>query len=431
MRVLVLGAYGLIGHEIARSLIAGGHTVTGLARSAETGRALLPQAGWIGADLADMTTPKAWSPALKDVDAVVNAAGALQTGGRDNVRAVQQDAMGALYAACSEAGIRSFVQISAPGVTPDADTEFMRTKAVADGALQETDLDWVILRPGVVISHTAYGGTALLRMLAAFPLVQPMVMAGARLQTVHVGDVAAAVLSCLEDRSLARQTFDLVEPETHSLRDVLLAFRTWLGFGKPARVVELPAFFGRLVATGADLLGLAGWRSPLRSTALTVLADDVVGDPEPWQKASGHRLKTLSQTLDALPSSAQERLFARMHLLFPLLVCLMSVFWILSGAIGLVSEAAAVALIADEVGPSLARILLYGGSALDIAIGLGLVWRRTFRAAALASIALSLVYLVSGSLLTPGIWLDPLGPFVKILPVIGAGLCLLVVSGER
>lgn len=431
MRVLVLGAYGLIGHEIARVMVANGHAVTGLARSAETGRALLPQATWIGADLAKMTTPSAWASVLNNIDAVVNAAGALQTGGRDNVCAVQQDAMGALYKACAEAGIRTFVQISAPGVTPDAETEFMRTKAVADAALQETDVDWVILRPGVVISHTAYGGTALLRMLAAFPVVQPMVMAEARLQTVHVGDVADAVLTCLEDRSLAHRTFDLVEPDTHNLRDVLLAFRTWLGFGRPARIIELPAFLGRLVATGADLLGMAGWRSPLRSTALTVMADDVIGDPEPWQKATGRRLKTLSQTLDTLPSSAQERLFARMHLLFPLLVFLMAVFWILSGAIGLVSEAAAVALIADEVGPSLARILLYGGSALDIAIGLGLVWHSTFRAAALASIALSLVYLVSGSMLTPEIWLDPLGPFVKILPVIGAGLCLLVVSGER
>lgn len=431
MRVLVLGAYGLIGHEISRVLIAEGHTVTGLARSAETGRALLPQATWIGADLADMTAPTAWQPVLTDIDAVVNAAGALQTGGRDNVRAVQQEAMGALYAACAAAGIRIVVQISAPGIAPDAATEFMRTKAVADAALRETDLDWVILRPGVVISHTAYGGTALLRMLAAFPVVQPMVLADARMQTVYVGDVAEAVLLSLQDRSLARQTFDLVEPEVHSLRDVLLAFRTWLGFGRPARIVELPAMLGSVVAKGADLLGLAGWRSPLRSTALSVMADDVVGDPDPWHAATGKRLKTLSQTLDTLPSSAQERLFARMQLVFPVLVFLMAVFWILSGVIGLISETAAVALIADEVGTVLARILLYGGSALDIAIGAGLVWRRTFRAAALASIALSFAYLVSGSVLTPDIWLDPLGPFVKILPVVGAGLCLLAFGGER
>ena len=112
MRVLVLGAYGLIGLPVARALIEAGHSVTGLARSEVRGRAHLPQADWIGADISRLTSPEAWLPHLAGIDAVVNASGALQDGAKDRVAAVQSDAIRALIAACESAVTRRFIQIS-------------------------------------------------------------------------------------------------------------------------------------------------------------------------------------------------------------------------------------------------------------------------------------------------------------------------------
>ena len=40
-----------------------------------------------------------------------------------------------------------------------------------DEALEATSLDWVILRPSVVVGRQAYGGSALFRGLAALPLL--------------------------------------------------------------------------------------------------------------------------------------------------------------------------------------------------------------------------------------------------------------------
>ncbi|MEM8794110.1 MAG: SDR family oxidoreductase [Pseudomonadota bacterium] len=431
MHVLVLGAYGLIGHEICRHLLDNGFQVTGLARSEATGRALLPDAHWIGADLSLLAEPDDWSRHLSGIDAVVNAAGALQSGAKDNVTAVQETAMKALYAACEAQGIKTFIQISAPGVSEDDAIEFIATKARADDALGETDLQWVILRPGVVVSHQAYGGTALLRMLAGFPLLLPLVMAGSKMQTVHVRDVAHAVKRALTDETLFRKTFDLVEDDAHNLEAVVLSFRRWLGFPQPYKVISLPSWFGYIVARGADLSGHLGWRSPLRTTALKVLECDVVGDPEPWRAVEGQSLRSLDETLKSLPVSGQERLFARMQLLFPILVIAMAIFWFASGIIGLVSHQAAIALVSGVVGSAVAGLLLVGGAVLDILIAAGLLVRRTFRLAVAGSLGLSIAYLISGTVLTPDIWLDPLGPFVKILPVFCTSLVLLAMSGER
>jgi hypothetical protein len=75
--------------------------------------------------------------------------------------------------------------------------------------------------------------------------------------------------------------------------------------------------------------------------------------------------------------------------------------------------------------------LVLGGAVADIAIGLGVLLRPFTRAAALAAVALSLLYLIAGTWLTPHLWADPLGPFVKIFPSIALALAVAAFVGER
>jgi hypothetical protein len=67
------------------------------------------------------------------------------------------------------------IQISAAGVSETASTAFFRTKAQGDRVLSARAKNWIILRPTLVLSHEAYGGTALLRAVAALPLIQPRI----------------------------------------------------------------------------------------------------------------------------------------------------------------------------------------------------------------------------------------------------------------
>ncbi|ACL62423.1 NAD(P)H-binding protein [Methylobacterium nodulans] len=171
MRILVLGGYGLIGTAVILRLLSAGHSVIALGRSAVAARRRFPEVSWIETDIAGLSGAESWRPLIADCDAVVNCAGALQDGARDDLHAVQSTAMQALFLACEAAGIRRVVQISAVGASPSATTAFMRTQAEADGTLSRLDLDWTILRPGLVLAPAAYGGTALLRALASIPVV--------------------------------------------------------------------------------------------------------------------------------------------------------------------------------------------------------------------------------------------------------------------
>ena len=420
MRVLVLGAYGLIGLPISKALAAAGHQVTGLARSQRLGRSHLPDADWIEADIAGLTHAGDWTAHLTGVDAVVNASGALQDGAKDRIVALQSDAIRALIAACESHDVRRFVQISAPGATPDSDTLFYSSKGEADAALKDSALDWTIFRPGVVIGPSAYGGSGLLRMLAAFPVVQPVVMADAQIQTVAIDDVVAAVAAAIEGEHIAAD-FDLVEEMPRSLEETVGLVRTWLGFEPARAILRLPRWLGYGVAKFADCAGWFGWRSPLRTSALKVLEAGVTGSG-----TSGVPLKTLPETLAGLPSSLQERIYARAMLVFPVLVAVLSLFWLASGTIGIWQSEAAVAVLGDSLPPGAAWSVVIGGGVVDIAIGAALMFRRWLRLACFAAIAVSSGYLIGGTILTPYLWADPLGVFVKVLP--GIGLALIVAS---
>jgi len=430
-RVLVLGAYGLIGLEIVRRLRASGHDVVGLGRSIATGRRLAPEIDWIGADLASLTTPEAWRRHLHGIAAVVNASGALQDGARDNLAASQSLAIRTLIAACEEVGVTRFIQISAPSADPAARSAFLRTKGEADAVLRGSTLDWLILKPGLVIGANAYGGTALLRMLAAFPVVQPLVLGDSLVQTVAADDVAEAVAMALAGTVPMRSDYDLMEDTPQTLRNIVRRFRRWLGFAEARATLDLPPWIGFTTARIADTAGWFGWRSPLRSTALSVLSHGVTGDPGPWRRATGHTCRSLRDTLAALPNTAQERVFARARLVFPVLLVVLSIFWIASGVIGIVQREAAATLLDGVLSTPAANILILAGDAIDIAIGVGLIVRSWTRHAAVAAIIVSFGYLLAGTVLIPWLWADPIGPFVKVLPGIALALAVAALMEER
>jgi len=319
MRVLVTGAYGLIGAACLARLHAAGHDVVAAGRSLRSARRRLPYAQWIAADFTKLASAEAWQPLLQGIEAVVNCVGVLQDGLRDDVRRVQLDGTKALFDGCVRAGVKRVIHISAIGVAPDGPSAFSRSKAAAEAYLQELPLDWVIVRPALVLGHAVYGGTAMLRGIAAFPGVVPVVNADARMQVIGLDDLTETVARALAPDAPAKTVWEVAHPQVHRLADIVTALRGWLGF-PPRRVLALPDVFAKAVAAVADALGFLGWRSPARTTSLAQLNAGVIGDPARWTAETGIAPKSLDQILAARTASVQDRWFARLYLLKPLAI---------------------------------------------------------------------------------------------------------------
>ena len=105
MRAVVLGGYGLIGAACVRALVGAGFEVAGLGRSARAARRSGLAVDWVFGDLAEMSVSD-WRAALAGADVVVNAAGALQDGARDDLAGVHVRAVERMVAALAGTGAR-------------------------------------------------------------------------------------------------------------------------------------------------------------------------------------------------------------------------------------------------------------------------------------------------------------------------------------
>ena len=419
MRVLVTGAYGFIGSHVCARLYRAGHEIVGAGRAVAEARLRYPHIKWIACDFSRDTDIDVWLPRLAGIDAVVNCVGVLQAGPGRSPRKIQVEGTAALVAACEEAGMRRVVHISAVGAEAAAGTAFAATKEMADNDLKGRALDWVILKPSLVVARNAYGGTGLIRAIAGFPLVMPVIEGMPPLQPVHMDDVTETVAFFLRPEAPAGLELALAGPEPRTLTEIVTAYRRWLGF-KPAPVVKVPRCLARPMFLFGDLAGWLGWENPARSTLIRQLAFGLAADPDPWRAATGIRPKSLEAALAAEPAGVQDRWHARCYFLKPLiLLCLAAVF-VATGIIALGPGAAEAAFLLTQAGFDIRSAQLFGaaGALADIALGLLVLVRRSARLALRAMLALMAFYLAALSLWAPGLWFDPLGPAVKMLPLI-------------
>ena len=395
MRVLVTGAYGLIGAACLARLHAAGHEVVAAGRNIASARRRLPYAQWVAADFNKLADAGAWLPLLHGIDAVVNCVGVLQDGLRDDVQRVQLDGTKALFDGCVRAGVGRVIHISAIGAEPDGPSAFSRSKAGAEAYLKELPLDWVILRPALVLGPAVYGGTAMLRGIAAFPGVVPVVHADARIQVIGLDDLTETVVRALAPDRPAQTVWEVTHPQVHRLADIVNAVRAWLGF-RPRRVAALPPAIAKVVARLADALGWLGWRSPARSTSLAQLTAGVVGDPARWMAETGIAPKSLEAILAARPANVQDRWFARLYLLKPLAILGLALAAIIPSATSLAF------VLAPRIASGSLRAFAAGVvvTVVYLLAGLSLLVRPAARCALFVLLVLTLLQLT-------GLWVRP------------------------
>jgi uncharacterized protein YbjT (DUF2867 family) len=425
MRIAVIGGTGLIGSAIVAHLSSRGHAVVAMSRSAGN-------AGTRGVfvDISNATSPDFWLPHLVGIEAVVNCAGVLQDSPVDSTSMVHHQGIANLFAACEQLRIRRVIHFSAIGVDRATPSNFSRTKLAGDQALMQRDLDWVILRPSVVIGHAAFGASALIRGLAALPVL-PVMPDTAPLQIVLLEDVVRTVEFFLPPDAPSRQIVELVGPDRYSFAEVVARFRRWYRW-RPAREIKLSRFATKALYRCGDLIALLGWRPPVRSTAQLEIARGAVGDIRQMERFQ-LQPKSLSDFFAAAPASVQERWFARMYLLKPIAFIVLCLFWVSTAfvslgpgwdyGIGLMRE--------GGVEGSAAALTVIAGALADLAIGLAIAYRPTSRYGLYAAIAISFAYAIIGTILVPRLWADPLGPMLKIWPIIVMHLAALAIVDDR
>lgn len=433
MRVLVTGALGFIGRQIVATLMGQGHQVVAAVRTERRGE--LPDGVVaVDCDMARDLDPAIWLPRLAGVDAIVNAAGLLK-GEAALLDAVHRQAPLALARAAAELGIRHFVQISALGEPRDGD--FIASKHAGDQALLAAGLPLTVLRPSLVYAFAgSYGGSSLLRALAAAPWLIPVPGWGRQLvQPLHAQDLAQIVVAALTAPASAEPSVDpiynVVGPELMPISEFLRGVRRWLRLPE-ARLLPVPIWLLQLAGVVGDRLG----DGPLGSTLVRMVARGNAGtlaDHARLQASFGLAPQAFSQWQVREPSQVQDRWHARLYPLAPLLRIGLGLTCLLSAMAGFAQSPAEISALAAplQLPEWLAWLLGYGGSAADAVLGAMLLGNWRARLAADLLLVLVLVYTVVLGIGLPGLWLDPWGALAKNLTILPAIAVFRVLNDRR
>jgi NADH dehydrogenase len=177
--------------------------------------------------LGDLADPPSFRNALLGVDTVVHLAAAIRDQPRASIEELNAVATLRLVQAAERARAKRFVFFSAIGASLHERSRFFRAKALAERAVEESDLASVTFAPSIVYSPNDPWLTLLKRM----SLLPAMPISGsgkALYQPIWADDAAACVHAALGRSFDGHARFELAGPETLSYDDIVReALRAW------------------------------------------------------------------------------------------------------------------------------------------------------------------------------------------------------------
>ena len=219
----MLGGSGFIGRYIVKRLAARGEVIAVGCRNAEAAKYLKPlgdvgQIVPLNIGIGDAALLPAF---LAGNDWLVNCVGILRETGTQTFELVHHIGPARLARFAREAGVDRFVHISAIGADPRSSSAYARTKAAGEQAVRDAFPTVTILRPSVVFGPEDRFFNRFASM-AMFSPVLPLIGGGeTRFQPVYVGDVADAVVTCLEDPATAGRIYELGGQKIYTFRQAL------------------------------------------------------------------------------------------------------------------------------------------------------------------------------------------------------------------
>jgi NADH dehydrogenase len=253
-RILLTGATGFIGKALTRHFFETDYQIRVLINPAGKSPDL-PKGIPVEAAVAGLNDLRGMRAALVDVDIVYHLASQEALGARGDLLGTDIQGTRNLVAACEEARIERFFFLSHLGADRASAYPVMTAKAIAEDQIQKSNLDYTILRTGIVYGPNDRFTTALAKMIEKIPLVFPLPDKGdSLLQPLWIEDLASILTWSLDNPKTKRKLFEIGGPEQLSFRDIIITMLDVMGLQRRLISISTPLIRGATVF--ADYLSI-------------------------------------------------------------------------------------------------------------------------------------------------------------------------------
>jgi NADH dehydrogenase len=292
--ILVSGGTGFVGSAIVKELLRRSERVAVLGRSADKIRQRL------GTDVepreGDVRDPRSLPDAMAGIDVVINAVQFPNSpieNRRKGYTFEEIDLKGTRNQvdAAKAAGVRRFVYISGVGAARESDRHWFRYKWEAEKYLQDSGLEWAILRPTWAYGPEDVSLNRFLGFAKMLPFV-PMFGSGKQdMQPVFIDDVGRAAADIALKPEAANTLFEIGGPDVMSMNDVV---KTALEVkGKRRLLLHQPAVLGKAIGTLTSILP----SPPLSADAVDFITEPATADNSTLMRVLNARLTPLREGL--------------------------------------------------------------------------------------------------------------------------------------
>ncbi len=250
-QVLLLGGGGFVGRSLAVGLAHQGVEVVVPARrpAARGELRVVPGVRLLAADIHDDETLATLCDGVGAVIKLVGIRYEADTSRPYGKRfaAAHAELPRRLVAAMHRTGVRRLLHMSALNAATNAPSAYLRSKAAGEDAILEATahVDATVFRPSVIFGPEDIFLNRFAVLARSLPVL-PIVGGRTRFQPVYVGDVVAAFIAALNDRSSVGKIYELGGPTVYSLRQLVTYAAAVSGHPRP--VIDLPIPLARLQA---------------------------------------------------------------------------------------------------------------------------------------------------------------------------------------
>ncbi len=253
-KILITGATGFIGKALTRHFSETDYQIRVLIHPTPK-TPDLPKGIPVEAAVAGLNDLRGLRAALVDVDIVYHLASQEALGARGNLLETDIQGTKNLVQACQEASVERFFFLSHLGADRASAYPLMTAKAIAEDHIRKSDLDYTILRAGIVYGPNDRFTVPLARLIRAIPLVFPIPDQGdTLLQPLWIEDLANILTWALDNPKTKRELYEIGGPEQLSFKDIIYSMLEVMDLRRYPLSINTPLI--RAATVFADYLSL-------------------------------------------------------------------------------------------------------------------------------------------------------------------------------